>query len=81
MSSTEEEQQSCNIGEDNSNAPANSESTDQQQNVAAEMASSLARSAEISEELPHPTKDNDDNYQQGQYHHHHRQYYHHYKES
>ena len=64
MSSAEEEQQQSNIDEEeeNSNAPPNSESTDQQQqNVAAEMASSLARSAEISEdgELPHP--DNNDN--------------------
>jgi len=66
MLSTEEEQQqqqSSNIGDDgNSNVPPNSESTDQQQrDVAAEMASSLARSAEISEdgELPHPTTNND----------------------
>jgi len=65
MSSTEEEQeqQSSNKEDENSNAPPNSESSDhQQQNVAAEMASSLARSAEISEdgESPHPTTNNDD---------------------
>ena len=68
MSSTEEELQSSNIGEEeeNSNNMPNSESIDdqqqQRQDVAAEMASSLARSAEISEdgELPKPTTNNDD---------------------
>lgn len=67
MSSTEEQQQqSSNIGEEeeNSNNMPNSESIDdqqQQQDVAAEMASSLARSAEISDdgELPHPDNNND----------------------
>ena len=66
MSSAEEQQQSNNIDEEeNSNVMPNSESTDQQlhqQDVAAEMASSLARSAEISEdgELPRPNTTNND---------------------